>query len=186
VIVFGYPQDKFDATADFFRALGDGASAPEPHAELLNAFRIGYRSGADALRAVRKSGDVLGGAWMVGVKFADPAHAESVLGSALVYGPAGPSAPQAFAGPTPSAGGEPMPMDEDVPPTPGAGALVPTTTVGTPMRLAPPSAAFKKGSPLAPPGTPVAPGALASSSAAAVTSPGKGMLGQVSDLIFGW
>jgi nuclear pore complex protein Nup53 len=83
-------------------------------------------------------------------------------------------------------------MDEDeVVAAPGAGALVPTTvTVGTPLKLAPSAAAFRK------PGTGPAVGSVApmpggnplapTTNTSGVQQPGKGVFGQVSDLIFGW
>jgi hypothetical protein len=74
IIVFGYPPDKYSLTAEYFQSLTGGGSAsvsdPDPHAEIVNCFRIGYRDPADAMRAVRKNGEVLGGSWMVGAKWA--------------------------------------------------------------------------------------------------------------------
>jgi nuclear pore complex protein Nup53 len=202
VVVFGYPADRYGATAEFFRSLGEHATEPEPHAEIANCFRIGFRAPTDALRAVRKSGEVLGGSFMVGVKWAvrrddvgvmvsahrwlsakDMAHAESLLGPELVYGYGGGSLPTL---PTPGLG-DAAPMDEDVPPTPGMSALVPMVAVGTPMHIAPPSAAFRVGGAPKPSVTPTAGPAFAPAAGATnAATPGKGMLGQVSDLIFGW
>jgi nuclear pore complex protein Nup53 len=68
VIVFGYPLDKYSVTVEYFTQLGE-ATLPEPSNDLINAFRIGYRRPADAMRAVRKSGEVIGGSWMIGVKW---------------------------------------------------------------------------------------------------------------------
>ena len=66
-------------------------------------------------------------------------------------------------------------------------ALSSTPSYGTPIRLAPSAAAFRK------PGQSPTQRAVATQSAAGLPSaipagqsPGKGMLGQVSDLIFGW
>jgi nuclear pore complex protein Nup53 len=84
-------------------------------------------------------------------------------------------------------------MDEDETYTlqPGEGALVPATvTVGTPLKLAPPTAAFRAshaGGRVAPaPTIPVGGFEPVGDSKAAAQSPNKGVLGQMSDLIFGW
>ena len=54
---------------EYFKSLGD-ATDVEHNSEILNCFRIGYRDPGDAMRAVRKNGEVLGGSWMVGAKWA--------------------------------------------------------------------------------------------------------------------
>jgi nuclear pore complex protein Nup53 len=69
VIVFGYPPDRYSATAEYFRSIGE-TTEPDPNVEITNCFRIGYANPAEAVRAVRKNGEVLGGSWMVGVKWA--------------------------------------------------------------------------------------------------------------------
>ena len=69
VIVFGYPADKYSVTAEYFKALGDSTDADQNN-EIMNCFRIGYSNPTDALRAVRKNGEVIGGHWMVGAKWA--------------------------------------------------------------------------------------------------------------------
>jgi hypothetical protein len=70
VVVFGYPADRYAATVEFFRSLGDTATEADPHAEIINAFRIGFRNPTEAIRAMRKNGEVIGGSWMIGVKWA--------------------------------------------------------------------------------------------------------------------
>jgi len=57
VVVFGYPADKFSVTAEYFKSLGE-ATEPEEHLEITNCFRIGYADVGDAMRAVRKNGEV--------------------------------------------------------------------------------------------------------------------------------
>ena len=69
VVVFGYPADKYSFTADYFKSLGE-ATEPEKHLEVTNCFRIGYVDIGDAMRAVRKNGDVFAGSWMIGAKWA--------------------------------------------------------------------------------------------------------------------
>ena len=69
VIVFGYPQDRYTVTVEYFRSLGE-TTEPIQDPELINCFRIGYINPPEALRAIRKNGEIMGGAWMIGVKWA--------------------------------------------------------------------------------------------------------------------
>ena len=69
VVVFGYPLDKYSLTVDYFRSIGE-ATEPEPNTEIVNCFRIGYSNPTEAMRAIRKNGETLSGAWMIGVKWA--------------------------------------------------------------------------------------------------------------------
>lgn len=69
VVVFGYPPDKYSVTVEYFRSLGH-TTEPEQSSDLVNAFRIGYLNPAEAIRAVRKNGDIVGGSWMIGAKWA--------------------------------------------------------------------------------------------------------------------
>ncbi|KAJ7304549.1 hypothetical protein DFH08DRAFT_758750 [Mycena albidolilacea] len=191
IIVFGYPPDKYSLTAEYFQSLTGGGSAsvsdPDPHAEIVNCFRIGYRDPADAMRAVRKNGEVLGGSWMVGAKWADPAQAEALLNQPLVARHTSPD-PMAVDSPSPSASLNPNNSNSGF----GLGA-----TVGTPIKLAPSASAFRRGgaSPSKPPAAQAqqAPSAQGWGAAVAPATPvapaekaGKGVIGQVSDMIFGW
>ncbi|EIW58684.1 uncharacterized protein TRAVEDRAFT_123724 [Trametes versicolor FP-101664 SS1] len=206
VVVFGYPPDKYSVTVEYFRSLGH-TTEPEQSSDLVNAFRIGYLNPAEAVRAVRKNGDIVGGSWMIGAKWADPAQADALLGASLARSTAQspdfqspgldtnavpPSASHIFGGaPSPS---ERMSADEVAPRhgTPMRGEPS-TPTVGTPIKLAPSAAAFRRGGTATPsaasrttavvqPLQHVAPAPAAGVQA----SPSKGVLGQVSDLIFGW
>lgn len=196
VVVFGYPPDKYSVTAEYFCSIGD-TTEPEQNPEISNCFRVGYMNPAEAMRAVRKNGDIMGGTWMIGVKWADPAQAEALLGSSFVRGPV--SSPE-LNGHSPdvvmsssTSGGfgvfpssSRMSVDE-----PGFGThsrmpSTPTPTVGTPIRLAPSAAAFRKagagGSPQK-----AGQGVINTLPSGNIgQSPSKGMLEQVSDLIFGW
>ena len=67
VLVFGYPPEGYSTTAQYFQDLGDATDPEETGVQ--NCFRIGYRNPTDALRAVRKNGEVLGN-WMVGAMWA--------------------------------------------------------------------------------------------------------------------
>ncbi|EMD39033.1 hypothetical protein CERSUDRAFT_112723 [Gelatoporia subvermispora B] len=193
VIVFGYPPDKYSLTAEYFRSLGE-TTEPLQNPEISNCFRIGYLHPAEAMRAVRKNGEILGGSWMVGAKWAEPAQAEALLGAAVVRGSLPPEMTSA-AGLEPSSppmntfAASRMNIDEPLSRSPPLGASTPT--VGTPLRLAPSTVAFRRH------GTTSSPGSAPKTSVAqlgqsilpsAVTnpSPSKSVLGQVSDLIFGW
>ncbi|KAG6834947.1 hypothetical protein H0H93_006175, partial [Arthromyces matolae] len=78
IIVFGYPPEKYSAAVEFFQSLG-ATTAPETNADIQNCFRIGFAEFGDALRAVRKNGEILGGSWMVGAKWANQAQADMIL-----------------------------------------------------------------------------------------------------------
>jgi hypothetical protein len=52
-----------------FNSLGD-CQPPNPGPEGANWFKIAYKHEWEAARAVRKNGELINGAWMVGVKWA--------------------------------------------------------------------------------------------------------------------
>ncbi|KAG2068685.1 hypothetical protein BDR04DRAFT_1023780, partial [Suillus decipiens] len=163
IIVFGYPPDKYSLTVEYFRSLG-ASTEPEPNAEIVNAFRIGFRDPGEAMRAVRRNGEVLGGTWMVGVKWADPRGPDFTTSTSPPRVQIQTSQVHAHTD------GNAMVVDG-------------VATVGTPIKLAPSVAAFRK-----------APAPAPHKSAHAVPvpvvnaqqSPARGVLGQVGDLLFGW
>ncbi|KAF6760712.1 hypothetical protein DFP72DRAFT_1003355 [Ephemerocybe angulata] len=186
VIVFGYPPDRQATTAEYFQALG-GVTGAETIDDLRNAFRMGFQNLGDAARAVRKNGEVLQKEYMIGVKFFDQTQAESILGQPSARG---------------NLQNDSMNIDEPVQ-SPFPFNSTPNLGFGTPIKLEPSAAAFRR--PGAPGGQskPTTPQASAASSWAsplsavsgggAASSPSlqasgsnKSMLGQVSDLIFGW
>ncbi|KAF9017433.1 hypothetical protein BDZ89DRAFT_1074819 [Hymenopellis radicata] len=73
LIVSGYPPDKYASTLDFFLSLSSeysmstnapssaGTTQPESLYDVGNAFKLGYTKPADAVRALRKNGDVIRG-----------------------------------------------------------------------------------------------------------------------------
>ena len=69
VIVFGYPPDKYSVTAEYFKSIGD-TTDPDPNMQISNCFRIGYRDFGEGMRAVKRNGEILGGSYMVGTKWA--------------------------------------------------------------------------------------------------------------------
>jgi len=199
VVVFGYPADKFSLTAEYFKSLGE-ATEPEKHLEITNCFRIGYVDIGDAMRAVRKNGEVIAGSWMIGAKWADPAQAEAMIGQPVLRNTLSSAAvPQTNEA---NSGGNEMSIDE--PHTIQSNPTYPA--VGTPIKLAPSTSAFRKhvGGSASKPTTPqthkgwagsvlpVTP-SLSSSLLPSGTpstpvgqSPSKSVVGQMSDLIFGW
>ncbi|KAK7679475.1 hypothetical protein QCA50_017529 [Cerrena zonata] len=203
VVVFGYPADKYSVTAEYFKSLGDSTGA-EQNNEIMNCFRIGYSNPTDALRAVRKNGEIIGGHWMVGAKWADPAQAESILGAPLArpnFSLSDPNSPDVnMLSSSPPAL---PPPPSTFSPTPGSFSsnhlaltrhdIPGSPSVGTPIRLAPSASAYRKGGTPAPvvggggpkPGEGFT-GFMGTPGASQQDTPSKGMLGQVSDLIFGW
>jgi nuclear pore complex protein Nup53 len=178
VLVFGYPPDRYTLTVEFFKSLGE-STEPEVKSEIVNCFKIGYKDPTNALRAMRRNGDVIGGSWMVGVKWAvcslivwlalmstfqllqDIAEAEASLGFPVWASASNP----AFLG--------------------GDSVSHLSSTIGTQAKLVPSTSAFrssasKDGSPHA--------GILDLANLGLSEGPqsSKGMLGQVSDLLFGW
>ncbi|KAJ7069319.1 hypothetical protein C8F01DRAFT_1326066, partial [Mycena amicta] len=133
IIVFGNPADKYSLTVEYFKSLGDtGTSEVDPHSEIVNCFKIGYRDPADAMRAVHKNGEALGGIWMVGAKWADPAAAEALLNQPAVR----------YTSP------DPIPMSPQyLLPTPTPAYTHSPQWSGTPIKLAPSSSAFRRGPP---------------------------------------
>ncbi|KXN84135.1 hypothetical protein AN958_00405 [Leucoagaricus sp. SymC.cos] len=174
VIVFGYPPEKYPSIVEYFRSLGN-STEPEPNTEVVNCFRIGYHDPADAMRAVRRNGEVFAGSWMIGAKWAEPAQAEALLGQSLLR-----ASISGLPIENTSSGGA-MAVDE---PTQSSFSS-PTSSVGTPIRLAPSTSAFRKAGAPSKPTTPHS-AKPAGSSTPTTATPSKGVLGQVSDLIFGW
>lgn len=183
LIVFGYPPDKYSVAVEYFKQLGE-VTEPEANTEVVNCFRVGFKNPGDALRAVRKNGEIISGSWMVGVKWADSAQGDNIFGQSL--NTRGPTSAQSPGPDSSSHLSDAMAIDVD------SGhprvQLPSTPPVGTPIRLAPPSSAFKKpgtgqkSTNVQPPHMAVTPLAMGS----ATNSPTKGVIGQVSELIFGW
>ncbi|KAI0065643.1 hypothetical protein BV25DRAFT_1715241 [Artomyces pyxidatus] len=182
VVVFGYPPDKYSVAVEYIKQFGDTTDA-EPNTEIVNCFKIGFKRPADAMWAVRKNGEVVSGSWMLGIKWADPAHAESLLGQSTMRGAA--PAFQSSDASTPS-GNDAMPVDEPFSRGGHRASHSSTPSVGTPIRLAPSASAYRKpgqkASHVAPP-HPSTPTPVAGS---ANLSPSKSIMGQFSDLVFGW
>ena len=79
VIVFGYPPDKYSVAVEYFKQLGE-TTDPDPNTEISNCFKIGFKHPGEAMWAVRKNGEIVGGSWMVGVKWAVRLSLTALLG----------------------------------------------------------------------------------------------------------
>lgn len=198
VHVFGFPTSALDLVLDYFSQFGDIASR-SPSPEGGNWVTIEYTQPWSAARAARKNGEVLGGVLMVGVKVVDEDHLKRALAASE-------SGANDALGVSPGAG-TPRPVSS------ASGAVgVPQggSTIGRPVQVFGPGSAFKS----AP--TPSKKGFLGlgaggastpqqhastgqdphaslfaeKSKQAAMQQQGnqgqKGMLGKVSDLVFGW
>ncbi|KAH9479172.1 Nucleoporin nup40 [Psilocybe cubensis] len=199
VIVFGYPPDKYSLTVEYFRSLGETIDV-DTSKDITNCFKIGYADPADAVRAVRKNGEVLNGTWMVGAKWADAAQAEAILGQPIARSPFGASISYNQTPESSSNNSNAMAVDE--PYSPSHNANTSTPSVGTPIKLAPSMAAFRKApgvsgtssKPATPQHATWGSGLLSTSistpgqksTGSVQPSPSKGVIGQMSDLIFGW
>ncbi|BGP47886.1 hypothetical protein JCM10450v2_003751 [Rhodotorula kratochvilovae] len=187
VNIFGFPASALDLILDHFSQFGDVMSTT-PSTEGGNWVTVVYAQPWSAARAARKNGEVLGGVLMVGVKAVD----EDGLKRALAGEAGGEHSGHSSAAPS-------RPQSAPV------GASTPSG-VGRPVNVLGPQAAFK-----AQPtptrkgflglgggaGTPSATGAdphaslFAEKSKQAVMAQQqgqgqKGVLGKVSDLVFGW
>jgi nuclear pore complex protein Nup53 len=192
IVVFGYPPDKYSLTVEYFRSLG-ASTEPEPNTEIVNAFRIGFRDPGEAMHAVRRNGEVLGGTWMVGVKWAVRSSASSSVGCADSERCIKDSNQDLALSRTPDfmASGSQMQtsqfqpqMETNFNPNPNAMVVDSAAAVGTPIKLAPSVAAFRK-APAPAPQKP-APALVPVNIINPQQSPAKGVLGQVGDLLFGW
>ena len=207
IIVFGYPPDKYSVAVEYFKQLGE-TTDPDPNTEISNCFKIGFKNPVEAMWAVRKNGEIVGGSWMVGVKWAvrhpsfiflteiksfcftfqDFSQADRVLGQAATR-TAYPLVSDVSSSP------DIVPTDSTGPSRSSHQLSLPaarsphhsTPTVGTPIRLAPSASAFRK--PGQTPGTPASTPGPQPTMFPVVGTPGtpsKSMLGQFSDLVFGW
>ena len=67
-----------------FNSLGD-CQPPTPGPEGANWFKIAYKHEWEAARAVRKNGELINGAWMVGVKWAVSLSSRHFLQFKLIH-----------------------------------------------------------------------------------------------------
>lgn len=194
VYVFGFPAAATDLVLDFFTQFGEIVSTT-PSTEGGNWVTITYAQAWSAARAARKNGEILGGALMIGVKAVDEDGLRRALAGAEGGQDLVPSAPSATPGPRQNGN--------------SGGATSTPSGVGRPVNVLGPQSAFKA----AP--TPTRKGFLGlggggGGGATAPSTPGgadphaslfaeksrqaalaqqpqqKGVLGKVSDMVFGW
>ncbi|KAL7414934.1 hypothetical protein BDY24DRAFT_22878 [Mrakia frigida] len=163
VIVFGPPMSMLQPLLQHFEQFGEiTAAAPDQGGG--NWVSITYRHEQDAARAIKKNGDVLGGSYMIGVKWADPSRSLFTSSTSLF--------------PSPSTSPKPLQPPNPPPTTSGGG-------VGTPVRLAPSASAFRRfdqhGSSLVVP-KPV----VASSRPSEAQQAKSGVFGKLGELVFGF
>jgi len=163
--VFGYPLDRYESVAKLFKNLGD-TTEPEP-SENGMWFTIGFRQVWEAERALRRNGKLMDDSYMIGV-----ARANGSMADAPMEGPRLSGVP----------GSPPQQADTA---TPAKDGIVPafslgrssTNSVGTPLPLAPSTAAFKTPSARPKPSPQQAPQTGVSESST---------LSKISDMVFGW
>ncbi|KAK4051152.1 hypothetical protein OIV83_002974 [Microbotryomycetes sp. JL201] len=78
--VFGFPSSALDLVLEYFAQFGD-VVATTPSSEGGNWVTIVYAQAWSAFRAARKNGEVLGGALMIGVKAVDEDHLRQAVAS---------------------------------------------------------------------------------------------------------
>ncbi|KAG9103646.1 hypothetical protein FRC06_009150 [Ceratobasidium sp. 370] len=173
--VSGFYPDRAHGVVAQFVAIGDCAP-PEMAPEGGNWFRIVYVNPWDAARAVRRDGDIINGDMMIAVRLVDPSQA-SLFSDSLPHPPVAiSSSPPEFTPKSP------------VQSTPGG-----FPTLGRAAMLAPATSAFKSTAPVSAQSRPratAAPGAdwgvKSQGEAQEQPQQQQGIMGRVSDLIFGW
>lgn len=196
VYIFGFPSSAVDFVVEHFAQFGEILSTT-PSTEGGNWVTVAYAQPWSATRAARKNGEVLGGVLMVGVKVVD----EDTLRRAMVAAEGGDvGASKVEGSSTPALRTTPLPTS------------TPATALGKPIPVLGPNSAFKSAAPTTPRrgffgvggtpgGTPGDAGAAVAkndphaslfaekSRQAVLQQQGqgqKGVLGKVSDAIFGW
>ncbi|GAB1518477.1 hypothetical protein RhiXN_04899 [Rhizoctonia solani] len=173
VLVSGFYPDRAHSVISQFTAIGE-SSAPEMPAEGGNWFKITYLNPWDGARALRRDGDIINGDMMISVRLVDPSQA-SMLGET-----------------TPRLAITAAPTE----PTPKSPALQTShapTAFGRAATLAPSASAFRSTAPVTAQTRPTAasaPGAdwgvRNQQEGAQENQSQSGVMGKLSDMIFGW
>lgn len=194
VHIFGFPSEAADAVVSHFSAFGDVVSVT-PSAAGGNWVTLAYAQPWAAARAARKNGTILGGALMVGVKVVDEEQLRRAMGAEggdVLPEPIGGQA--GFGGVGSGTGGAAVKPTSSAP----SGVGPPVQVVGAdgafrPALSTPRRGFFGAAAPAAAAGTPSSdPHAslFAQKSQQAVLAQNaqapKGVLGKVSDMVFGW
>jgi hypothetical protein len=189
VYVFGFPSSALDLVLEYFTQFGDIVSRT-PSTEGGNWVTIAFAQPWSAARAARKNGEVLGGVLMVGVKVVDEDQLKrgmagsDAAGESLDSRSSTPASPPTTRSPIISSSSS------------GLGKPIPVFGPGSAFKAAAPTPPrrgfFGVGTPessTAPKGDPHASLFAEKSRQAVMLQQGqeqKGVLGKVSDAIFGW
>ncbi|KAF8184404.1 hypothetical protein BJ912DRAFT_927775 [Pholiota molesta] len=94
IVVFGYPPDKYSVAVEYFTSLGETTN-PELNTEISNCFKLGYLDPSDAMRAVRKNGEVVTAAGWLDPSQLDAAFQPSARSAFAANHPQRPLTPEA-------------------------------------------------------------------------------------------
>ncbi|KAH7335516.1 hypothetical protein B0J17DRAFT_670489 [Rhizoctonia solani] len=175
VLVSGFYPDRVHNVASQFAAIGE-CSAPEMSPEGGNWFKVTYANPWDGARALKRDGDIINGDMMIAVRLVDPSQAamlgETVTPRLAIAAPSAEPTPKSPAiqqsSHTPSAFGRAATL------APSASAFRSTAPVSTQVR---PSAASAPGADW---------GVRNQQEGTHENQPQTGVIGKLSDMIFGW
>ncbi|CAE6471772.1 unnamed protein product [Rhizoctonia solani] len=175
VLVSGFYPDRIHNVTSQFAAIGE-CSAPEMSPEGGNWFKITYANPWDGARALKRDGDIINGDMMIAVRLVDPSQA-AMLGETTTPRLAITASPVE---PTPKS-----PVMQQASHAP--------TAFGRAATLAPSASAFRTTAPISTQARPTAasaPGAdwgvRNQQVGAQENQPQNGVIGKLSDMIFGW
>ncbi|CAE6484369.1 unnamed protein product [Rhizoctonia solani] len=175
VLVSGFYPDRIHNVTSQFAAIGE-CSAPEMSSEGGNWFKITYANPWDGARALKRDGDIINGDMMIAVRLVDPSQA-AMLGETTTPRLAITASP---AEPTPKS-----PVMQQASHAP--------TAFGRAATLAPSASAFRTTAPISTQARPTAasaPGAdwgVRNQQVGAQENQSQtGVIGKLSDMIFGW
>ncbi|CAE7228654.1 unnamed protein product [Rhizoctonia solani] len=175
VLVSGFYPDRIHSVTSQFTAIGE-CSAPETSPEGGNWFKIIYANPWDGARALKRDGDIINGDMMIAVRLVDPSQA-AMLGET--------TSPRLAIAAAPT---EPTPKSPVIQQTSHA-----PTAFGRAATLAPSASAFRTTAPASTQARPTAasaPGAdwgvRNQQEGAQENQAQTGVIGKLSDMIFGW
>ncbi|CUA78344.1 hypothetical protein RSOLAG22IIIB_07017 [Rhizoctonia solani] len=175
VLVSGFYPDRVHSVTSQFTAIGE-CSAPEMPSEGGNWFKITYANPWDGARALKRDGDIINGDMMIAVRLVDPSQA-AMLGETTT--------PRLAIAPSPA---EPTPKSPVIQSTSHA-----PTAFGRAATLAPSASAFRTTAPASTQARPTAVSAPGADWGVRNQQEGTqdnqaqtGVIGKLSDMIFGW
>ncbi|KAJ1306580.1 hypothetical protein OPQ81_007580 [Rhizoctonia solani] len=175
VLVSGFYPDRVHSVISQFTAIGE-CSAPDISSEGGNWFKITYANPWDGARALRRDGDIINGDMMIAVRLVDPSQA-AMLGETVT--------PRLAIATSPP---EPTPKSPVIQQTSHA-----PTAFGRAATLVPSTSAFRSTAPVSAQARPTATSALGADwgvrnqkEGTQDSQPQTGVIGKLSDMIFGW